>query len=242
MTEARKLKQTIRARAAKTGERYTAARQHILNARRKRQAAPAPPPPAPAARPAARAGISETAVIEKTGHGLDHWFAALDAFGGAGKGHTAMARHLASDHGVPGWHAQGITVAYERARGLRAVNQAEGGFQVSISKMVPVDMDAVLSALRAPARKKWLAGADPGLRRALDAALAPGAKGVVRGAKRSRVRYKWDGTSVELVMEPRGSGTSVVSSNTRLKDAAQVEERRRQWRAALDALRSSLKD
>ena len=30
MTEAKKLKQAIRARARKTGERYTAARRHVL--------------------------------------------------------------------------------------------------------------------------------------------------------------------------------------------------------------------
>ena len=120
-------------------------------------------------------------MVEKTGHGFDHWFAVLDAFGAKAKGHTASACHLALEQGVPGWHAQGITVAYERARGLRVMNQAASGFQVAVSKMVPADMDTVLSALRGPERKKWLAGADPALRRALDAALAPDAKGVVRG-------------------------------------------------------------
>jgi len=241
MTQAKKLKQAIRARSAKTGESYTTARLQILKARQKRKPQPTPATPVTPARPAAaRSGLSEKSVVEKTGHGFDHWFAVLDTFGAAAKGHTAAARHLAIEHVVPGWHAQGITVAYERARGLREVNQASTGFQVSVSKMVPADMDAVLSALRAPARKKWLAGADPALRRALDAALAAGAKGVVRGPKRSRVRYKWDATNVELVFEPRATGTSVVSSNTRLRDAAQVAERRSQWRAALDALKAQL--
>jgi len=241
MTEAKKLKQAIRARSAKTGESYTAGRLQVLKARQKRTLPPAPATAPPPARPvAARSGFGEKAVVEKTGHGFDHWFAVLDAFGAAAKGHTATARHLALEQGVPGWHAQGITVAYERARGLREVNQAAGGFQVAVSKMVPADMDTVLSALRGPERKKWLAGADPALRRALDAALAPGAKGVVRGPKRSRVRYKWDATDVELVFEPRGTGTSVVAANTRLRDAAQVAVRRTQWRAALDALKIHL--
>jgi hypothetical protein len=241
MTEARKLKQIIRARSAKTGESYTAARLQILKARAKRKPQPAvaAPPKTPGPAPA-QPGLSETSVIARTGHGYQHWFEVLDTFGAAAKGHTAAARHLAIEHGVPGWHAQGITVAYERARGLRAVNQASTGFQVSVSKMVPVDMDTALAALRAPARKKWLAGADPALRRALDGALAAGAKGVVRGPKRARVRYKWDATNVELVFEPKGKGTSVVASNTRLRDAVQVAERRAQWRIALDALKAQL--
>jgi hypothetical protein len=241
MTEAKKLKQAIRARSAKTGESYTAARLQVLKARQKRKpqrpaATPAKPPRSVAAQP----GLGETAVVAKTGHGYEHWFAVLDAFGAGEKGHTAAARHLRDDLGVPGWHSQGITVAYERTRGLRAVNQASTGFQVAVSKMVPGDMNAVLSALRGPVRKKWLAGADPALRRALDAALAAGAKGVVRGVKRARVRYKWDATNVELVFEPRATGTSVVAANTRLRDAAQVAERRAQWRVALDALKTHL--
>jgi hypothetical protein len=239
MTEARKLKQAIRARAAKTGERYTAARAHVLKALQKRTTKPKAPSPALPSRAAVpSSGVSDSAVRAKTGHGFDHWFAVLDAFGAVDKGHTASARHLATGHGVPGWHSQGITVAYERARGLRAVNQARTGFQVAISKMVRAPLETVLSALRAPVRRKWLAGADPGLGRALGAALAPGAKGLVRGPKRSRVGYKWDGTSVELVFEPRATGTSVVAANTRLRDAAQVAERRAQWRAALDALKA----
>jgi hypothetical protein len=233
MTEARKLKQIIRARAAKTGERYTAARAHVLAARQKRTT-----PPAVA--PTTTAGLSDRAVTAKTGHGLAHWFAVLDAFRAADKGHTAAARHLREDHGVPGWHSQGITVAYERARGLRAVNQAAGGFQVTVTKAMPATLDAVIAAFRPTARRQWLAGADPELRRTLEAALPPRGKGIVPGPKRSRVRYKWDGTAVELVLEPRPRGTTVAVSTTKMRDAAQVAERRGQWRAALDALKAHL--
>ena len=61
----------------------------------------------------------------------------LDRFGGATKGHTALARHLYDEHGVPGWYCQGITVAYERARGARAQNQrCDGAFEVSVSKVM----------------------------------------------------------------------------------------------------------
>ena len=240
MTRARNLKQTIRSRAARTGESYTAARVHVLSALDKRRPRPSPPPVAPTPAPETGGGLSDRAVREKTGHGLGHWFAVLDAFGAASQGHTAAARHLRDDHGIPGWHSQGITVAYERARGLRAVNQAKSGFQVAVTKMLPVDLETALRALRPSARKAWLAGADPALRRPLEAALAKGAKGVVRGPRRSRVRYEWDGASVELVFEPRGKGTSVAAANTKLRDAAQVAERRGQWRTALDALKDHL--
>jgi hypothetical protein len=244
MTEARNLEQAIRARSAKTGERYTAARAQVLAALGKRGARAAlatkatPPPPSAAA--AVAPGLSGKAVLAKTGQSLDHWFEVLDQFKAADKGHTAAARHLREDHGVPGWHSQGITVAYERSRGLRAVNQAASGFQVAVSKMVAADLESVLAAMRPSARKAWLSSADAGLRGALDGALTKGAGGILRGPKRSRVRYKWEETGVELVFEPRGKGTSVVASNTKLRDAAQVTARRAQWRAALDALKAHL--
>jgi hypothetical protein len=231
MTKASKLKQTIRARTRKTGESYTAARRSYLKP-------PAPPSPAPRAKARTAGSVSDAKAVENTGHGLDHWFAVLDRFSKGKKDHPGAARNLSQDHDVPMWYCQGITVAWERARGLRAVNQAMTGFQVAVSKMVHADLESVIAAFRPSARRKWLAAADPGLRRALEAALA--GKGIVRGPKRSRLRCKWDGTSVELVLEPRATGTSVIASNTKLRDAAPGAERRAHWRTALDALKAQL--
>jgi hypothetical protein len=118
MTRERALKKIIRARAAKTGERYTTARRHVLATM-----AVSKKEPIPRER---RSPVSDSRIVEKTGHGLDYWFVVLDRFGGPGKGHTALARHLYDEHQVPGWHAQGITTAYERARGVRVVNRGRG--------------------------------------------------------------------------------------------------------------------
>src|SRR3954470_3986785 len=129
MTRARALKQIIRARAVKTGERYTSARRHVLNELRLQPPAPAVTKPAADRAPVAtpRGQVSDATARAKTGLGLDHWFAVLDEFGGVCRGHTALAKHLFADHGVPRWYCQGITVAYERARGARAVNQRRDG-------------------------------------------------------------------------------------------------------------------
>ena len=241
MTRSKKLKHAIRARAKRTGERYTAARRHVLAARDRRQAPAAATPIAPVPAASTRGGLGDKAVLAKTGHGLDHWFAVLDAFGAASKGHTASARHLAREHGVPGWHAQGITVAYERARGLRAMNQAKGGFQVTVTRVVPAAVPEVVAALRGRARGGWRERADPGLRAALEQAVRPPAKGVVtRPDGVARLRYKWDATTVEMRIEPRPRGASVSIGNMGLADAAAVEARRSRWRAALDALKDEL--
>jgi hypothetical protein len=243
MTQKKKLKRAIRARARKTGESYTAARRQLLASRRP---SPTPAPPAPrtrlpSARPApSRGAISEAAVLRKTGHGLDHWFAVLDAHSAKSKGHTAAARHLYATHGLPGWYAQGITVSWERARGLRAMNQScTGTFQVSVSKTVPVSVRRVAAFLTdARRRKAWLAGADASLRQALEAAFrGPKPRTVtVKREDYARMRYPWDGGTVEIYLYGKPNGCSVVAHSSDLADGALVETRRAQWRAALGGL------
>lgn len=256
MTRARALKDIIRARAAKTGERYTTARRHVLNELR-----PTPEPlvrfPSSSGQPSAtaktgappagsRGGLSDAKAREKTGHGLDHWFAVLDRFGGAGKGHAALARHLYADHSVPGWYSQGLTVAYERARGVRAVNQrCDGEYEVSISKVVTGQTADLVKALTDKRRRtRWAKGADTRLVKALSAALdGSRSKGiVVRPDGQGRFRYTWGDTTVQLNLLPKpGDKVSLVATNSKLADAAMVEDRRALWRTALDALQLSLR-
>jgi hypothetical protein len=262
MTLQKKLKKAIRARSGKTGESYTAARRQLLLSREKKAGAaqpavpepvdtqpapeaavPATPPPAPSSPPATsrpRGSISDESVLQKTGHGLEHWFGVLDAFGAAAKGHTAAAAHLSEEHGIPGWHAQGITVAYERARGLREVNQScTGTFQVSVSKTVPASVAEVVDALKSAGRRaSWLREADPDLALALDAAFTGDKPREVKtkGSDYAWLRFRWDGRTVEIRITGRPKGASVVADNQDLAGAAQVEQRRAQWRGALEGL------
>jgi hypothetical protein len=249
MTTARALKQIIRARAARTGERYTAARRQVLKDLEggKNSA----PPPSAATAPAmvptrpSKGGLSDPRTVERTGHGLDHWFAVLDRFGAVEKGHTAAARHLRSDHDVSGWYAQGITVAYERARGVRAANQrCDGEFEVSVSKTIAAGVPEIARLLtNSRLRRKWLNGVEPALAAALTKAFdTPASKGVVvRADGQGRFRYKWDDTVVQIYLLPKAAGkVSVVVTNAKLASAAAVEERRGAWRAALNALSLAL--
>jgi hypothetical protein len=247
MTRSRKLKKIIRQRARKTGERYTAARRQVLLAREGRGAT-APPAAAKKKTPrrsATGGALSAATALARTGHTLDHWFAVLDAFGAAAKGHTAAARHLYEVHGVPGWHAQGLTVAYERARGVRAMNQAcDGRFKVSVSRVVAGSVDEVARALTDRAeRARWLRGADALLVGALDAAFrGPEPREVKRkDAGNARLRYRWDGSTVEIRITGKPSGgASVVADNINLSGTEEVERRRAAWKVALDGLREYL--
>ena len=241
MTTAKKLKKQIRARKARTGESYAAARRHVVKSladeRDKRTKAAAKK-----ARTAKATGtVTEARVIEKTGHGFDHWFAILDRFSAPSKGHTASAKHLREEHGMSAWYCQSVTVAYERARGLRDVNQAcDGGFQFSVSRVLPVPLEEALPALsRAAGRAKWLPGDD--CAEQVDAALRD---------KRFRktpsgsvaVRFKTAGATVEMRLHEDKPGRSKVwMQASKLADAAAVETQRAAWRALLDAYRNHLR-
>jgi hypothetical protein len=244
MTRARALKSVIRARIAKTGERYTTARRHVLSARTPRLvvARPAPRPAAPVL--PAKGSVSDATARARTGHGLDHWFAVLDAFDAVRHGHTAAARHLYEAHQVPGWYAQGITVAYER-RGVRGMNQrCDGAYEVSATMVVAAATSGVVAAISdARQRARWTRDVAPALAKALAAALrAPTSKGfVVRADGQARYRYAWGGTTVQFYVYPKPGGKSqVVVTQSRLASAADVEARRAEWRDAWTRLAEHL--
>jgi hypothetical protein len=244
MTRARALKQVIRARAAKTGERYTTARRHVIAeiAKSKPIAIVSKPAPKPQSAVSTKGGLSDAKSIEKTGHGLAHWFDVLDKFGAIEKGHTRAADHLYSEHGVPGWYCQGITVAYERERGVRVMNQrCDGVFEVSVSKMMAAKPSQLIRALKDA--REWTDGVDRQLLKTLAAAIKDKkSKGfITRPDGQARFRYKWGGTTVQFNMYPKGANTSFVVQHMNLQSAGDVEAYRAKWKAASGAIADSFK-
>ena len=119
---------------SKTGESYTAARRQLSTR-----------PPTPRSRRAAggttqadaRGATAAMLVAGRVDGQCDRrthaeWFAILDAWGATDHTHTEIARWLAGA-GRPGWWTQNVTVAYERARGMRARHQMADGFSVSVT-------------------------------------------------------------------------------------------------------------
>ena len=249
MTQAAKLKTVIRARAVKTGESYTAARRQVLAAKPRAVVAPPGPktqPPkqseisVPVRDPRVPRGeLSDRTTRKSTGHGLEHWFAVLDEFGKA-HGHTKAAEYLYSEHKIQGWHAQMITVTWERRRGLRQENQScTGTFQVSVSRALAVPVRWIVDFFNdAKARKRWLTAATPALRKALEDAFANGKSMEPKKPDYARLRYKWLSSVVEFrVYGKPGDKSSIVADSSDLPDADAVSVRREAFSQALDRLR-----
>jgi hypothetical protein len=138
VTERKSFKKRVRARMEKTGERYTAARRHVV-------AGEAPEPELDLT------GLtSDETLAERTGRPWSEWIALLDEWGAVERPHKEIATHLSEAHGVPGWWAQQITVGYERARGLRDARQRRGGgYEVSTTRTVNVAVERLYEAFLA---------------------------------------------------------------------------------------------
>ena len=143
MTTQQSFKRRVRARMEKTGESYTAARAQLLP------------------EPEWEARISAEKVRERTGRTWNEWFALLDAWGGAEREHHEIAAWLGAEHGVPGWWAQGVTVEYEKARGLRPHGgDRDGTLNAGASKTVAVPVERLFETFAdLELRDEWLPAA-----------------------------------------------------------------------------------
>ena len=179
--------------------------------------------------PEVKRPYSDDVVRANTGRAWDEWFALLDRWGAVERPHPEIARWLNEEHGVPGWWAQGVTVAYEQARGLRAPGQRRGGqFEVNASRTVAVPVERLYEAFADPAvRERWLPGAVE-----------------VRNARPGRsIRANWDDGSTRLVIAftARGEGRSQVALvHERVPHAGTADKLKAFWRERMAALKELL--
>ena len=143
MTSNERFKKQVRARMAKTGEKYGAARRALLSAT---------PPPSTGAKPgrawAAQPEVPDESVRETTGRGWDDWCDLLDAHPVATDGHAAVAKYLMAEHGLDGWWSQAVTIGWERITGRRVPGQqTDGTFAANKSRTMDGDAEALRAML-----------------------------------------------------------------------------------------------
>lgn len=168
-----------------------------------------------------KAQVTDKAVLDATGRHPDEWFAFLDAQQATGWTHTAIARWLVQQ-GVDGWWAQGITVRYEQARGMRLPGQAaDGSFEVSVSRTIDGEQAAALQSIIGVVTE---AHGEP-------ASINPTAK-----YPTARWKPESGGTLLATASPSKSGRTSVVLSWSKLPDAVAQETAKPALRRLLDAL------
>jgi uncharacterized protein YndB with AHSA1/START domain len=166
-------------------------------------------------------------VRKATGRGWAEWFAILDTAGAVAWKHPDIARWVAAEYGISGWWAQGVTVGFERARGLRAEHERPSGFSLSATRTVNVPVERLYEAFAdGRKRKAWL---DHTVR--VSSTTPP-----------RTINFLWgDGSRVAVRFTSQGPAKSQVAlQQDPLPDAAAVEELRVFWREHLTELKAAL--
>ena len=224
-------KQRVRARMAKTGEAYTAARRQLLNKSNEATETRAPSATDAAADPAPSPELltSDEALRRATGKGHEEWFALLDAWGGTDRKHPEIASWLRETHGTPSWWTQTITVDYERARGMRGRHQMGDRYSVSVTRTVAVETERLLAAFTsAPLRRRWLPD-------------APLRQRPTRAARSARFDWSDPPSRVVVTVAPKGAGKAMVAvAHEQLPDAESAERLKAAWRDSLGKLKALL--
>jgi len=217
MPQQKDLKRLVRARMAKTGESYTAARAQLM---RKSKRTASPP------RDLAKlAGMSDTIVREKTGSAWEEWVHTLDRHGAAAMSHREIVNIVHDKYKVGPWWGQMVAVGYERIKGLRARGQRrDGSYEMTKSRTFNVPVERLFDAWAdASARKQWMNGTSLKVRKA----TAP-----------KSIRLDWpEGGIIAVGFMPKGkSKSSVALSHDKLPDRDTATRMKVYWGERLDAL------
>jgi len=192
--------------------------------------------------------LTDSAVKEATGRDWKGWMGALDAAGASALNHKQLVAHLAREVESTWWQ-QSIAVAYEQARGKRVVGETAGmGFQVGVSRTLPMRTDELWERIETQA-ERWL-GAGAALTLEPGAAYevpkrrgSPGVRGEVRVVKPGqRIRMTWqpDGwkkpATLQLTLTPKPRSVALRVHLEKLPDAKAREAMREHWARVLEGL------
>ena len=220
------LKRLVRARMRRTGESYTASRAKIVaQSAAKTTTVARQKPSVKTPDYAARAGIADAKIKERTGCTWERWVAALDYHGADRMSHRDIALLVKTKYKVGPWWTQTVTVGYERIKGLRARGQQrDGSYEVSKSKTYKVPVAALFAAWSdARLRARWL-----------DNTI-----GRVRSRSENK-SMRLDGSDDSVVVvgfTAKGAGKSAVAiEHSKLKDRAAADALKQYWAQRLDAL------
>ncbi|MBI4717732.1 MAG: hypothetical protein HY763_08015 [Planctomycetes bacterium] len=173
--------------------------------------------------------ISDVAVAARTGKGWAEWFRILDDAGCKDLEHQEIATRLYEKHGVDGWWAQMVAVAYEQARGKRRLHERPDGFAVSASRVIAAPVSAAYKAWTdARSRKRW---------------LPDGTLTISTATVNKSLRAAWGDGKTRLEVnfyDKNGAKCQVVAQHHKLPSAADADRMKAYWSQRLEGLKGIL--
>ena len=172
-------------------------------------------------------GISDAAVLAKTGKVWKEWFSILDAADAREMSHKEIVAFLSQRYKVGPWWEQMVTVAYEQSRGLRKKHVRPEGFEISASKTITGPVSLLYKAwIDRELRRRWL----------------PGKEFTIRTSTPNRsLRMMWhDGTTnVSVGFYPKErKKCQLTVQHGKLPNARSAAHAKAYWSKALEVLKS----
>lgn len=173
--------------------------------------------------------IGDETVKAKTGKNWQGWFAILDKAKVQKMNHTEIASYLYEKQKLDGWWAQMIAVTYEQVKGLRQKYERPAGYEISVSKVIPVPLSSLYKSwMDEKVRHSWLRE-----------------KGILVSKARPNksIRAAWNDKKTRLEVNFYYKGTAksqVVVQHAKLANMTEAEKMKKYWREKLEKLNGVL--
>ena len=219
--------------------------------------------------------IKDAAVKKATGKNWAEWFALLDKAGAKNWPHKQIAQWLRDQYGeymlafrqaqghstvlrninlggspraTVEWWCQGVTVAYEKARGLRVLGETkDSGFEIGVQKTLELSPEEAWKFITSPQGLKiWLGeGVELKFEPGETYATKDGTIGQIRTIHEGeRLRLTWQPknwakpSTLQIYFMPTGSKTSLRFHQEKLADAKTRAQMKQHWQKVLEKLSS----
>ncbi len=184
-----------------------------------------------AKKPTTSKGLSDKALVKRTGRTAGEWGKILDKAGAKKWTHQQITAFLNEDPKLGPWWGQMLAVSYEQSRGLRGKFQkCDGEFAASGSRTLTVPVEKIYKAFSdAKLRDRWLPGAEFEI--------------TTETANKS-IRAKWDGgkSRVSVNFYPKAAGKAQVAvDHMKLASSKDAAAKKSYWFDALNRLQDALK-
>jgi hypothetical protein len=181
-------------------------------------------------KPKQSGGLSDKALLKRTGKDLEQWGKVLDKAGAKKWTHQEITAFLNKDPNLGPWWGQMLAVSYEHSRGLRdKFQKCDGEYAASGSRTLNASISKIYQAFSdARHRGRWLPGAD---------------FEITTETENKSIRAKWDGgkSRVSINFYAKGPAKAQVAvDHMKLASSKDSAAKKAYWFEALNRLEEHL--
>ena len=195
--------------------------------------------------------IKNSTVLQATGKSAEEWFSLIEKNKKGNLPHKEIAEFLHRECGLTSWWSQEVTVLFEKHTGRRVTGQtADAGFQVGVSKTLPVSAEKIWDFLTSPAGFGIVTGEiiDPKKIREAERTGKTGIQYKITTLKPcSHLRMRWrlpdwkDYSILQVRVSEKGNGKTVlIFHQEKLADSVMQKEMKRYWKEQFTKLSALL--